>query len=57
MARPGTGMIQAARCAFPPTVKRMTICSVRPSQRTTEVSRSTPMAVWPSGIIAPQPQA
>ncbi|WP_229866741.1 hypothetical protein [Streptomyces gelaticus] len=35
----------------------MTICSVRPSQPTTEVSRST--ATWDSllGTIAPQPQA
>lgn len=35
----------------------MTICSVRPSQSTTEVSR--PTATWESllGTIAPQPQA
>ncbi|GAA1557617.1 hypothetical protein GCM10009731_10030 [Streptomyces globosus] len=57
VARVGTGMIHAARRAFPPTVNRITICSVRPSQRTTDVSRSTPMREPPSGIIAPQPQA
>lgn len=50
-------MIQAASGAFPRTVSRITICSVRPSQPTTDVSWSTETRVSPPGTIAPQPQA
>jgi hypothetical protein len=49
-------MIQAASAASPRTVSRMTICSVRPSQSTTDVSRSAETRVCLPGIIAPQPQ-
>lgn len=57
VARFGTGMIQAAVRASPETVRLITICSSRPSQRTTDISRFTYMLRRPSGTIAPQPQA
>jgi hypothetical protein len=52
VARLGTGMIQAASGAFPSTVKRITICSVRPSQAITDVSRCTAMWDCLPGIMA-----